>query len=679
MEMQQTTTAYGFPPDPDRCPFCHDLGPEAPRDKTHVRLGLSITNLRRARSRSADGCAGCSIVEQALTHLGPDWRDATPWSECEKCNPGAYRLCREGECARSAFAILQLGDTTEICYPFRTLDDLASGPRTTLELFVSEGRAMSREAVQEIIQSEGVASDWTSRLHDTMSWIDHCSAHHYCDGGLAAKTSKTPANIENLAHDDDALPPLGQRAPAQLPHRVLDLRGFTTLRKLNLLESADMIGTYACLSYTWGRNNNYLTTPNTLQAHLDDISFEGLPQTYKDAITVTSMLGIPFLWIDGLCIIQGDTDSADWKEQSSQMASIYGNAVLVIAAANSTSVEDGFLTLAQPARTLLAFSSHTPASSGPGLTVHARPMLDHSWLGWSTLAELKPSGTLSRSWCFQEEVLAARLLTFYGGEMNFQCLGDEHRCECGFPAETLGLVTIKELYEPRLRLSDAETPNWMWQSTVEHYSRRKLAVPKDRLTALSGVARVARAALKTPYVAGHWLDRDFLCSLCWAPVRSREAEERRMKGEYLAPLWSWAAHDGPVTMWIPYGGSKEPMRPRYLGGTAVRGVRMVPAAGDSTGAAAGGTITVRGVFLHVGIEMAGHSAGVMTRNDVRIPFYFDRRTDVVDPADMFFCWVVCRLPLVGRERRETETYCLVVLRAKPENPESACERVGLVY
>jgi hypothetical protein len=51
-----------------------------------------------------------------------------------------------------------------------------------------------------------------------------------------------------------------------------------------------------------------------------------LCKTYKDAIALTHALGISFLWIDSLCIIQDD--AADWEAESGNMASIYENSYL---------------------------------------------------------------------------------------------------------------------------------------------------------------------------------------------------------------------------------------------------------------------------------------------------------------------------------------------------------------
>ncbi|KAK1703661.1 heterokaryon incompatibility protein-domain-containing protein [Colletotrichum acutatum] len=508
------------------------------------------------------------------------------------------------------------------------------------------GRPLDVEETILLIQGRSSEQSWQVRLQQANAWIHHCLDNHQCNGGLAAKTSQD--KYENKVGDkNENRPEKGESSGARyqnsqtpkLPRRVLDLRQFDSEKKLRLIDSMTDYGVYACLSYTWGRQNTGVTTTQNLRHRLDNLPFDSLPQTYKDAVTVAAFLEIPFLWIDGLCIIQGDADFKDWAEQSSQMAEIYGNAVLVIAAADSNSVEEGFLSTPQLPRELVKFQSSdlenlNSGREGTALTVFARALPDHSWLGWSTLAEPKSRGTLSRSWCFQEEVLASRLLTFFGGEMNFQCLEDEYRCECAFPAAPLGLVTIKELYEPRLALGDMETTNWMWQSTVEHYTRRRLTVATDRLTALSGVARVVQSGLCTKYAAGHWLDRDFLCSLCWAPVRNRETE-RTFSKDYVAPSWSWAAHNGPITMWIPYGGSEEPVTPRFLNKTVVRNVDITPATEDDTGAVIGGSITVSGVFLDISVTMTSReqSAGVMIRSSEKIPFYFDRPTEAVRDTD----------------------------------------------
>lgn len=69
------------------------------------------------------------------------------------------------------------------------------------------------------------------------------------------------------------------------------------------------------------------------------IPWELLPTTFRDAIQVTKGLGIRYLWIDSLCIIQDD--DVDWKEESSKMASIYQNSFLTICATAAPDDEAG--------------------------------------------------------------------------------------------------------------------------------------------------------------------------------------------------------------------------------------------------------------------------------------------------------------------------------------------------
>lgn len=60
------------------------------------------------------------------------------------------------------------------------------------------------------------------------------------------------------------------------------------------------------------------------------IGFESLPALFQDAIVTTQKLGIQYLWIDSLCIIQDSED--DWQAESAKMGSVYRNAKVTIAA-----------------------------------------------------------------------------------------------------------------------------------------------------------------------------------------------------------------------------------------------------------------------------------------------------------------------------------------------------------
>ncbi|KAF4634163.1 hypothetical protein G7Y89_g3947 [Cudoniella acicularis] len=97
-------------------------------------------------------------------------------------------------------------------------------------------------------------------------------------------------------------------------------------------------GKYIALSYCWGKEN-FTTTRGTLAAMEDQIPWAELPQTIKDVIEVTRALGIRYLWVNALRIIQDSPD--DWKAESTKTANVYDGAFLTISAALGSDVHHG--------------------------------------------------------------------------------------------------------------------------------------------------------------------------------------------------------------------------------------------------------------------------------------------------------------------------------------------------
>jgi hypothetical protein len=125
---------------------------------------------------------------------------------------------------------------------------------------------------------------------------------------------------------------LPKDTPPVLPDRVLELLDTpaTDSIRLRLLETnGSRIGYYIALSHRWGGDFTLKTTNSTLSQRLKDFCLEDLPRTFRDTVLVAKALGIMYLWIDSLCIIQDDRK--DWLEQSTKMGSIYMNSTFTIA------------------------------------------------------------------------------------------------------------------------------------------------------------------------------------------------------------------------------------------------------------------------------------------------------------------------------------------------------------
>lgn len=138
------------------------------------------------------------------------------------------------------------------------------------------------------------------------------------------------------------------------------------------------------------------TTMDTLNSRMVGLELHTLPQTIRDAVTITRGLGIRYLWVDVLCIIQDD--KKDKTAEINSMGSIFKNASLTIVAAIARIVQDGFLRIPEcHLRFLLPSGDFANAS----LTLTNTPIN-------------------YRAWTFQEEVLSPRILYF--GNMMGVCI-----------------------------------------------------------------------------------------------------------------------------------------------------------------------------------------------------------------------------------------------------------------
>jgi hypothetical protein len=200
---------------------------------------------------------------------------------------------------------------------------------------------------------------------------------------------------------------------SDLPTRVIDV-GSTTSKKAPHLHISrrEEKGCYAALSYCWGGPQRVTTTSGSMHSHKKSIPISTLPRTIKDAINITKKLGLRYLWIDALCIIQDS--QKDKTEEINAMGTIYQNAIITIAATSAASVEDGFLQ---------SFSRQHSASLAfqlpKGLVANV------------AVVEKSPSwidGPLDkRAWALQEFYLSQRLLLYgVNGDLRWHCQHDEY-------------------------------------------------------------------------------------------------------------------------------------------------------------------------------------------------------------------------------------------------------------
>ncbi|OCK77250.1 HET-domain-containing protein, partial [Lepidopterella palustris CBS 459.81] len=328
-----------------------------------------------------------------------------------------------------------------------------------------------------------------------------------------------------------------------LPHRVLQIRNGEEVPRVKLIETENQTRTaaYICLSHCWGSlRPGCMTTSKNLESHKTDIPWSSLSKTFQDAVAIAIRLGFEYLWIDSLCIIQDDL--MDWQNEAANMAEIYRNGFLTIAA---TASHDGTGGLFRPiAAQHEAQSAFVPGFDRP---IYCRQILVHPGLAFSEdsrwlqdishYRDMFP--LLERGWFYQERILSPRIVHFTLCELFWEC-SQESCCEC-----QTGASSVACFYPPK-HAHDSLSSNrdtteasisWNWHDIVEEYTAKQLTFEKDKLPAISGIAKVLGFRLQgsTSYLGGLWaatISQD----LVW-----RCLQPSTRPSESYAPSWSWAS------------------------------------------------------------------------------------------------------------------------------------------
>jgi hypothetical protein len=182
-------------------------------------------------------------------------------------------------------------------------------------------------------------------------------------------------------------------------------------------------GAYTALSYCWGKEPFLMTTPLTLEERKKAIPMHLMPATIRDAITITRLLGIRFLWVDAFCILQGPSEEAqrDWAAESVKMESIYSQALLTIGAAYGHGAQSGMFRRPQsPTLPYCRLPSRWARVNNPD-PIYAGPQVGAESGRPFRLTVDKELEINQRAWTLQEKVLSSRIAHFRGDQISLEC------------------------------------------------------------------------------------------------------------------------------------------------------------------------------------------------------------------------------------------------------------------
>ncbi|KAF5598576.1 shikimate dehydrogenase [Fusarium pseudocircinatum] len=349
-------------------------------------------------------------------------------------------------------------------------------------------------------------------------------------------------------------------SPKFLPNRLIEIVRIDNGQKpcVRLVEGSSLNADteYTALSYCWGGDLKNCLKEGNKDSYSTEVPWKHIPRTIQDAILTSQKLGIGFIWVDSLCIIQ-DSKTADKEIEIGQMNQVYTHAALTIVARRAPDADAGFLhpRSVPSGTTIVDFRDDNGETRRGTLTFKAAERYeDQNILD-------------TRGWTLQEYVLSRRLLIIGSWTTTWSCrkerkencdgwsldrdLGDPFQNDATWAsgdnteftgAHRLDAIaffgTHPDYHQPR---PEDRLIKWEWYELVELYTRRNLTKKTDRILAISGLAQIFSPMRGGEYAAGLWV-KDMPETLLWENSSAALYPRPRDQG----PSWSWTAINGIV-------------------------------------------------------------------------------------------------------------------------------------
>ncbi|RDL37209.1 uncharacterized protein BP5553_04642 [Venustampulla echinocandica] len=410
------------------------------------------------------------------------------------------------------------------------------------------------------------------------------------DPASEASINQAKTWINDCLHNHSECP---SPTPTPLPKRILKIS--PDAENLSLYTSSqDNPAPYTALSYCWGESQSFTTTLATFSHVTAGFQTSELPQTLQDAVILTAKLGLEYIWIDSLCIIQDSPE--DKADEIPKMAAYYKNAHATICAAGG-SASDGFLHTRHEcekhpglglSKNLLSMPYFFPVDDEDPNSKEA--VVGTMYFCEDTPHLLSWEPVSRRSWTLQEQLLSPRVL-MYGSRLVWQChskqaadggvedwsgdrnASDHRRIQLALrdvdteSSDATLIVTStsseKDPNGPASEDIDKNPPTQgaaptkdkditsllqIWYHSLRMFSRRALTYAPDKLPAIAGLATEFANLSGDTYLAGHWRSQ-LLRELMWSTYPNLKLFK---PSQWRAPTWSWASVDNDLYWeWMP--------------------------------------------------------------------------------------------------------------------------------
>jgi hypothetical protein len=240
---------------------------------------------------------------------------------------------------------------------------------------------------------------------------------------------------------------------------------------------------YIALSYVWGNQGK----ASAFKYNGTSLRLNSLPKTIQDSITFTRRLGYQYLWIDQICIDQGN--DIEFQQQIMQMDKIYTQADLTIIAEAGDDANFGL-----PGINSSRDNGQSTIDFG---TLQLFPIpLSYK----SQYEESKKSKWTQRGWTLQEGFLSRRKIFFTKTQVTYECrectIPESIRVrsaqfQCSNANETGVLLSAKKtmlMNESHTRRNDKHLMLNQYLELITSFTSRNLSHDSDSFSAFAGIA-----------------------------------------------------------------------------------------------------------------------------------------------------------------------------------------------
>jgi hypothetical protein len=515
-------------PSVDLCPTCQNLFHRPDKPANEVFRATIVSDLfTDARSR----CRICDILKQE--HMSRGFRGP------EAPRIGDHLQLAPGDSASTLRLYLQSHSEDKhyiggcVVMEFWMSITGSKEPRVVSTRKARDHRRWRSDTLCPLVRSEHTSDEVCFK--QIQKWLQTCTLQHtMCQQTTSHnQTSYMPTRLISV-HDK--------------PHLVSTASETFRSRHVH----------YATLSHRWTKATTAKLLRSNSSEFLQKIHTTYLTPVFRDAINATRRLGLQYIWIDALCIVQDDPE--DWTKEASAMNLVYKHAYCNLGASAAVNKEvDATRTVALNAQgdtedTLGGLFTSRSASKHDmvHLSVTRR---EHSRAYYGFHEDLRPTlahdRLMSRGWIFQERLLSPRSV-YFGEQLTWECselLANESFPE-GLERNVVWASRWVDLLPQRIpNMLDGRGDQYrtygndirinesyrMWLALVARYSTCELTYRSDTLPAVSGLAKSFQFKLKDEYLAGIWR-KDMIRGLLWKTL------SWRIKGDPPSPIYYGTLH-----------------------------------------------------------------------------------------------------------------------------------------